>query len=72
MKQTNFPEESSFLLFQHLVHGCPIYLMKYVNKSLFSTRVSSPAAHSAFCVDFAAIQIRLELYMVVIYLVRRL
>ncbi len=43
--------------------------MKYVNKSPFSTRVSSPAAHSAFFVDFGAGQKRFVPYIVGIYFV---
>lgn len=59
-------------MFEPILPGCSIYLMKYVNKSPSSTRVSSAAADSAFFVDFGAGQIRFVPYIVGIYFVWRL
>lgn len=67
------PQDASCIqIFEPVLPACSIYLMKYVNKSCSPSRVSSPAADSAFFVDFGASQIRFVPYIAGIYFVWRL
>lgn len=60
------PQDASCIqIFEPVLPACSIYLMKYVNKSRSPSRVSSPAADSAFFVDFVP-------YIAGIYFVWRL